>query len=464
MSSTSTASAISICSAGIAVNTLGHGHPALVEAVTKQASAAGACVELLHQRAAGRTRRDDLAARRRRRRVCGVLRQLRHRGDRGGDQAHPAHRTLTDHRRRGVLPRPLHRCPGAYLEGGLSRAVRAAHRSMSSTCPTTTRKPCGRRRRRRTIWPQSSSSPSRARAESSRRARHTCGLARELTTASWRVAHLRRDPVGMGRTGALVRLPGRGHRAGCDHPGQGAGRWGADRRPGHGSARGDGAAHRRPARQHLRRQPAGLCGRAWRRSHHRVRWRSARHAREMGEHLASAVLALGHPLIEQVRGRGAAARDRAAKEVSATVAARALEAGFLVNAVAPRQCGWLRRWSSRPTSSTPSWPHCQVCSTGSAPRRGLGVIPTTPTARRARIAALIGSQEVRSQGELLALLHDEGIEVTQATLSRDLVELGATKVRAAAARVCRPRRPALRRSSRRAGPVAAGAGGTARHR
>ena len=57
------------------------------------------------------------------------------------------------------------------------------------------------------------------------------------------------------------------------------------------------------------------------------------------------------------------------------------------------------------------------------------MIPTTPTARRARVAALIGSQEVRSQGELLALLHDEGIEITQATLSRDLVELGATKVR-----------------------------------
>jgi len=57
------------------------------------------------------------------------------------------------------------------------------------------------------------------------------------------------------------------------------------------------------------------------------------------------------------------------------------------------------------------------------------MIPTTPTARRARVAALIGLQEVRSQGELLGLLHDEGIEITQATLSRDLVELGATKIR-----------------------------------
>lgn len=34
-----------------------------------------------------------------------------------------------------------------------------------------------------------------------------------------------------------------------------------------------------------------------------------------------------------------------------------------------------------------------------------------------------------SQGELLSLLADDGISVTQATLSRDLVELGAVKVR-----------------------------------
>jgi transcriptional regulator of arginine metabolism len=58
------------------------------------------------------------------------------------------------------------------------------------------------------------------------------------------------------------------------------------------------------------------------------------------------------------------------------------------------------------------------------------VIPATPTARRARIAALLSEREVRSQGELLALLADAGIEVTQATLSRDLEALGAVKVRA----------------------------------
>ena len=53
--------------------------------------------------------------------------------------------------------------------------------------------------------------------------------------------------------------------------------------------------------------------------------------------------------------------------------------------------------------------------------------PRTATARRARIAALIATHEVGSQEELGALLADEGISVTQATLSRDLVALGAQK-------------------------------------
>ncbi|WP_460358615.1 arginine repressor [Mycobacterium sp. ZZG] len=55
----------------------------------------------------------------------------------------------------------------------------------------------------------------------------------------------------------------------------------------------------------------------------------------------------------------------------------------------------------------------------------------TRAGRQARIVALLSSQSVRSQGELAALLADEGIEVTQATLSRDLEELGAVKLRGA---------------------------------
>ncbi|GAA3719238.1 arginine repressor [Terrabacter ginsenosidimutans] len=51
------------------------------------------------------------------------------------------------------------------------------------------------------------------------------------------------------------------------------------------------------------------------------------------------------------------------------------------------------------------------------------------TQRQRRIVELLGSHAVHSQGELSDLLVAEGTEVTQATLSRDLVELGAVKVR-----------------------------------
>jgi transcriptional regulator of arginine metabolism len=51
------------------------------------------------------------------------------------------------------------------------------------------------------------------------------------------------------------------------------------------------------------------------------------------------------------------------------------------------------------------------------------------TARHAVIVGIIRSQPVRSQAELGELLELEGFRTTQATLSRDLEELGAAKVR-----------------------------------
>lgn len=53
------------------------------------------------------------------------------------------------------------------------------------------------------------------------------------------------------------------------------------------------------------------------------------------------------------------------------------------------------------------------------------------TARQARILELLGNIRVSSQVQLSELLLDEGIDITQATLSRDLDELGAKKVRPA---------------------------------
>ena len=60
---------------------------------------------------------------------------------------------------------------------------------------------------------------------------------------------------------------------------------------------------------------------------------------------------------------------------------------------------------------------------------GAKLEPTTKAARHARIVAILAGQPVRSQAELAARLHDAGVHVTQATLSRDLDELGAVKLR-----------------------------------
>jgi transcriptional regulator of arginine metabolism len=50
-------------------------------------------------------------------------------------------------------------------------------------------------------------------------------------------------------------------------------------------------------------------------------------------------------------------------------------------------------------------------------------------ARHARIVATLAGRPVRSQAELASALLDAGFHVTQATLSRDLDELGAVKLR-----------------------------------
>jgi transcriptional regulator of arginine metabolism len=57
--------------------------------------------------------------------------------------------------------------------------------------------------------------------------------------------------------------------------------------------------------------------------------------------------------------------------------------------------------------------------------------PLTKVARQLRISAIVRELPVRSQAELARLLAEDGLVVTQATLSRDLEELGAVKLRGA---------------------------------
>lgn len=55
--------------------------------------------------------------------------------------------------------------------------------------------------------------------------------------------------------------------------------------------------------------------------------------------------------------------------------------------------------------------------------------PHTKTSRQRRIVDILTREEVASQAQLADLLARSGVAVTQATLSRDLVELQAEKVR-----------------------------------
>jgi len=59
------------------------------------------------------------------------------------------------------------------------------------------------------------------------------------------------------------------------------------------------------------------------------------------------------------------------------------------------------------------------------------VSPMTKAARQAQIADILTRARVRSQEELAELLAQRGVKVAQATLSRDLEELGAVRLRGA---------------------------------
>jgi transcriptional regulator of arginine metabolism len=70
--------------------------------------------------------------------------------------------------------------------------------------------------------------------------------------------------------------------------------------------------------------------------------------------------------------------------------------------------------------------------------------------RRARLRELVAQYAVSSQAELVTLLARDGLAATQATVSRDLDELGITKTRGADGRVSYtlPQMPALAQSLR----------------
>ncbi|WP_244882595.1 arginine repressor [Gordonia desulfuricans] len=74
-----------------------------------------------------------------------------------------------------------------------------------------------------------------------------------------------------------------------------------------------------------------------------------------------------------------------------------------------------------------SLPDKQVGAAGHAVSR----LATTRAGRHALIVDILANHQVRSQSELQVLLASHGVDATQATISRDLDELGAVKLRAA---------------------------------
>jgi transcriptional regulator of arginine metabolism len=76
-----------------------------------------------------------------------------------------------------------------------------------------------------------------------------------------------------------------------------------------------------------------------------------------------------------------------------------------------------------------STPHPLSAQAAAEPAVAALTTVTTRRARHQRIADLLAQHTVRSQTALAELLLAEGFSVTQATLSRDLDELGAMRIR-----------------------------------
>ncbi len=292
--------------AGIAVSSLGHAHPAIVEAVTRQVGKLAHSSNLfLHEPEillAERLR--ALLAAGRSARPPGVLHQLRDRGERGRHQAGPAPagpRAAGIRGRRGRLPRPHHGRPGADREELHPRAVRPVRPRRRRSCRTGTPLRSARRsaRTRAAVFLE----PCLGEGGVVPPPAGYLAAAREACDGAGALLVLDEIQSGIGRTGTWFAHQADGCRAGRAHPGQGPRRRAADRR-----------LHR------LRPSAAPRCARATTAAPSAAtRWPAPRRspcwtrssadgllarAAAVGGQLASGLAEIQHPLLAGVRGRG----------------------------------------------------------------------------------------------------------------------------------------------------------------
>ena len=310
---------------GIAVNALGHGHPALVEAVTAQLATLGHVSNFFatepqvapRRAAAGAARRPTGA---------GVLHQLRRRGQRGRVQAHPADRP---HARRRRARAAFH----GRTMGALALTAKAAYREPFEPLPgdvtfvpVRRRRRAGRRRHRRDGRGRARADAGRGRrrrrrprATSRRRADHRASTARCCGSTRCR-------PASVAPGAGSPRQPS-GVDARRRHAGQGPGRRLPDRRLPRPRRRRHAARARQP-RHHVRGQPGRVRGGAG-----GARARSSPRGCSTTSPSSGSSCARASPPthVTEVRGEGLLVGLGLAAEPSADVVAAALRAGFIIN-------------------------------------------------------------------------------------------------------------------------------------
>ena len=129
----------------------------------------------------------------------------------------------------------------------------------------------------------------------------------------------------------------------------------------------------------------------------------------------------------------------------------------------PTACSTARSRGSGPRPTT-GCTRRGACCCSSCPSRASGTeasgarLRVNKPQRQHLIAKLLEDHQITNQAQLVELLAADGIEVNQATVSRDLEELGAIKVRVPGGETAYAIPELPKRAGRARGPPAAGAG------